>query len=416
MGGAVATLNALPRVVPILHSGPGCSLAIGLGQISPGGLKGSSYMVTPPCSVMLEREVVFGGLTRLSETISGAIDLFDADVYCVLGSCTAAIIGEDAESVVSEHRNNGNPVLYVDSAGFTGDTYFGYNMVLAALARHLPAPSVSIPAPPLAVNVFGIVPNQDLYWQGNLREIRRVLAGVGIHANIFFGTREGVKEFRESAQAAANIILSPWLASEAEEYYASVHGIPALRFDSYPIGPTETSKFLRAAARALHVAHDTVETWIAAEELSVYEQFAAFSGVAMQEHIALVGDAHTAIATLRFLVNDMGHIPTLVIITDNINEEASQARIQAVLQDVEYRKPPDVYFENDQWNIQSILRRRRDDVTQLYGSSLDREIAGDLQLKFVGHFFPNTDKLVLDKGYAGYNGCLRLLEDTYSRY
>jgi nitrogenase molybdenum-iron protein beta chain len=414
LGGAFATLLAIERVTPILHSGPGCSQMTHLGQINQGGFKTESYMVSPPCSVMLEKEIVFGGTERLRETIKGALEIFDADLFFVLTGCTAGIIGDDVQSVVAEFQNEKQPVIFADTAGFKGDTYAGYETALNTLLQTF----ASEPSPkkePLTVNIFGLVPYQDLYWQGTLNEIKRILSRLGVKAHTFFGVQQRIHSFREAAHAGLNLIFSPWLATETEEFFRERHGIPSLRFDSYPIGPTATTKFVRLVGEALALDSALVEAVILDEEEYVYSFLATIAGTFSQNQFALIGDANTVIATMKFLVNDYGQIPIVAIVTDQLESEPARQAIANAVTDLEYERLPAVVFAADQWQIKEEIRARAADLTQLYGSALDREIAAELGLNYVNHSFPTSEKLIFDKSYAGYKGCLRLLEDVLSK-
>ncbi len=65
--GALQSVVAIPRAVPILHSGPGCGDMIkGFFERSTGYAGGD----TSPCTNFSEKDVVFGGIDRLREIIS----------------------------------------------------------------------------------------------------------------------------------------------------------------------------------------------------------------------------------------------------------------------------------------------------------------------------------------------------------
>jgi nitrogenase molybdenum-iron protein beta chain len=90
------------------------------------------------------------------------------------------------------------------------------------------------------------------------------------------------------------------------------------------------------------------------------------------------------------------------------------AAVTAAIQNLEYHAPPEVVFESDQWHIRALIAARKDELTQLYGSQLDRPTAMENKLIFVNHTFPNGEKLVLDKALAGYRGCLSFIEDSFN--
>ena len=60
--GAIQTVIAIPRAVPILHSGPGCGeMVAGFFERSRGYAGGD----TSPCTNFNEKDVVFGGIEKL---------------------------------------------------------------------------------------------------------------------------------------------------------------------------------------------------------------------------------------------------------------------------------------------------------------------------------------------------------------
>ena len=75
--GALQSVVAIPRAVPILHSGPGCGNMIqGFFERSTGYAGGS----TSPCTNFTEKEVVFGGTDRLRENIANTYKIGRAHV------------------------------------------------------------------------------------------------------------------------------------------------------------------------------------------------------------------------------------------------------------------------------------------------------------------------------------------------
>jgi nitrogenase molybdenum-iron protein beta chain len=278
--------------------------------------------------------------------------------------------------------------------------------------------AVSAQKEPLTVNVFGVVPTQDLYWHGNLRELQRLLAGIGVKANVFFGIgQDSLAQFRSAGRASLNLFLSAWVGRGTERLLREKHGIQSLRFDSYPIGPTETTKFLRAVAAALGADSERAERFIWQEEDYVYD---FFSGLAMfssmRQHIAFVGDANTIVAAQRFLVNDFSQIPELAVVTDRIDEDEDRVAVTKAIQEVENHRTPDVIFETDQWYIRQTVENYRENITKLYGSGLDRLIAQENRLGYFNLTFPSVGKLVLDRAFAGYRGCIAFVEDSINRW
>ena len=79
--GALQSVVAIPRAVPILHSGPGCGEMIqGFFERSSGYAGGS----TSPCTNFSEKEVVFGGIDRLREIVTNTDKVLDTDLQVIL--------------------------------------------------------------------------------------------------------------------------------------------------------------------------------------------------------------------------------------------------------------------------------------------------------------------------------------------
>ena len=89
------------------------------------------YLLTVYTSTVLART------QRLRETIKGSLEIMDGDYYAVLTGCSMGINGDDVDSVVKEFEASPYPIASIDTAGFRGDTYTGYNMALLATVKKL---------------------------------------------------------------------------------------------------------------------------------------------------------------------------------------------------------------------------------------------------------------------------------------
>lgn len=125
LGGALGTLNALPRVIPVIHAAAGCGGNIANAQNAAAGYLGSGYCggLAVPSSNVYEKEIVFGGEERLAEQISNTLKLVDGDLYFVVSGCMTEMIGDDIQAVVKQFRGQGIPVLGADTGGIRGNSY-----------------------------------------------------------------------------------------------------------------------------------------------------------------------------------------------------------------------------------------------------------------------------------------------------
>jgi nitrogenase molybdenum-iron protein beta chain len=412
LGGINAVLGAVDRVCPIFHSGPGCCMQTTAGEAGQAGGKSPYFVsgVSIPCSNMLEKEVVFGGLDKLRSTIKGSVEVIDAEAYFILTGCTAGIIGDDIVSVAEEFRNEGISIYPIETPGFAGNSEYGYETVFKTFLDEIV--EEGRPKQSNLVNLLGIIPNHDPYWSGNFEELTRILRKLGLEVNTFFTEHQGIENIKNSSAAALNIIVNPWLLKDATRIYEERFRVPSLRIEGLPIGATDSTEFIRQVALALDLDKNLVEKVIAEEEDYVYSYLETAIGALSWKRFAVVGDSNTAIGLTRYLANDYSFTPILTIITEPMFREEDKDRIRRRLTELEYAKPPVVIFEPDQYKLTKVLKEH-EEITLLIGSTNEREIALQKDIQCSVITFPITDRLIFNRTYAGYRGSLTLIEDLY---
>ena len=413
LAGINSVLGAIDRVCPIYHSGPGCCMQTTAADQGQSGHKSSRFVsfVSLPSTNMLEKEVVFGGTEKLRTTVQGAIDIIDADAYFVLTGCTAGIIGDDIVSVTEEFQDKGYSVYPIETPGFVGDSNLGYETVWTTMINQVIEEDV--PKDDKLVNIFGIIPYHDPFWSGALEEIDRILSALGLKVNTFFTKHQGIETIRKCSGAALNIIINPWLFKGPAKKMEQKFGIPSIRVPGLFVGATDTTKFVRQVAEAMHLDQEIVDKVIAAEEEYVYDYLAQSVGVVSWKRFAVVADANNAVGITRYLANDFSFTPVLVIVSEPLFRQEDKDRIVAQIEDLEYAKPPKVIFASDQYEINQALREEEEEITLLIGSSNEREVALEKDIQFILAAFPMNERLVFNRTYAGYRGSLTLTEDLY---
>lgn len=413
LAGINSVLGAIDRVCPIYHSGPGCCMQTTAADQGQSGHKSSRFVssVSLPSTNMLEKEVVFGGTEKLRTTVQGAIDIIDADAYFVLTGCTAGIIGDDIVSVTEEFQDKGYSVYPIETPGFVGDSNLGYETVWTTMINQVIEEDV--PKDDKLVNIFGIIPYHDPFWSGALEEIDRILSALGLKVNTFFTKHQGIETIRKCSGAALNIIINPWLFKGPAKKMEQKFGIPSIRVPGLFVGATDTTKFVRQVAEAMHLDQEIVDKVIAAEEEYVYDYLAQSVGGVSWKRIAVVADANNAVGITRYLANDFSFTPVLVIVSEPLFRQEDKDRIVAQIEDLEYAKPPKVIFASDQYEINQALREEEEEITLLIGSSNEREVALEKDIQFILAAFPMNERLVFNRTYAGYRGSLTFTEDLY---
>jgi nitrogenase molybdenum-iron protein beta chain len=163
-------------------------------------------------------------------------------------------------------------VIFSETSGFKGNTYKGYDLALRSLVDQLVLPAEKKTKG--LVNLFGVVPSQNAFWQGDINEIVRLLNRIGAKVNLS-GNGDSIEKIRRAGEAELNIVLSLNTGLSTAELFKEKCQVPYLKYPM-PIG-AETGKFLRTVAEALDLDRDLVEKVIREEEEEFWKYLIQFS-------------------------------------------------------------------------------------------------------------------------------------------
>lgn len=422
LGGALETITSLPGAVPIIHAASGCGGNL-FGSQQLGGLYGAGYCggLAMPSSNVSENEIIFGGEERLKEQITKTLELIEGEIFIVVTGCMTEIIGDDPNTVLNQLDQSDKPVLAVNTGGFKGNSYHGYDLVLEALFKKY------VPVSPVKeknlVNIWGLVPGQDPFFRGDLEEIKRLLALLGIKTNTFFGYDEAHENLRQAGRASANIVLSKVYGIEAAAAFEEKHGTP-FTAEYLPVGAAASAEFLYRIAGFLGIDRRLAERVVDEEKKTYYAYIERVADVYLDsdlQHYAIVAaNANYSYPVTRFLSEDIGWIPELSVITDSLTD-AQKEVLENSYEGLNHFSGQ-LVFEKDTSEIQrhfSVHRKLYSDERYFHnlsplfilGSSFETALADDLKAKSLSISFPVLNRAVLDKGYAGFRGGLHLFED-----
>ncbi len=428
--GAMQTVQAITRAIPILHAGPGCAQKLS-------DTTGSSGYFSPnifPCTSINEKDVVFGGTKKLYTTIDNALKVIDADLYVVLTGCIPEIVGDDTGEIVSQfgqydqesrfEEAGGNPedfqykpVIYASTAGFKGNNYYGHEQVIDAIIDQYLKKSDKRRKG--LVNIWADVPYQDLFWLGNIRELEKLVAEIGLTPNTIFGYNRGIENINRIPEAEFNLLVSPWVSLKNVKKMERKLGIPYLHYPTLPIGAYETSKFLREVGAFAEVDPEKTEAVITEHENYYYYLIERYADLFLENRVinkefSVVADAQYALGITKFLANDLGLIPAKQFITDD-TPKAYRSAIEEEFKKLNYNLQAEVAFETDSYKIhQEIREHDYHGYPLILGGYYDKELTEELKGNFLNIAWPVQDKVVLDDFYAGYTGGIRLIEDIYT--
>ncbi|MDF2924039.1 MAG: oxidoreductase/nitrogenase component 1 [Paenibacillaceae bacterium] len=412
--GAVQTVKAIEGAVPVIHSTAGCGVQQYWGGSTLSGCSGSGYSggLGIPSTNVMERQVVFGGTSRLREQLKNTLKVKKGDFYIVLSGCTTELVGDDIPAMTKELHDQSYKAAHISTPGFKGHVHDGYTATVKGILQQfdkisdgrLPGKNGRL------VNLFGIIPEQDVHWQGNLAGLADALSSIDVSANVLFGPGAGVEEWSSIPGAALNLSFSAY-GIEICRWLEERFGIPYLAFDSYPVGAGQSAELLRRVAEALKLEQTAVEEQLQRREreeryhirniLDVYSRFD------FQRRTALVGDSGVVLGIARFLADPLGLLPVKVIVTDPLNAAARSALSREWSRT---GQQAELIFEADALRIEAILQESG--IELVAGSSIEEAVALRNGIPFVPVAFPVSNRVVLRKGYSGYNGAITLLEDV----
>ncbi len=427
LGGALSTMRAISKAVPIIHAASGCGYnlynAINAGSAYLGG--GYCGATSLPSSNVAEKEIVFGGESRLEEEISTTLEVMDADLFVVLSGCMVEMIGDDIDSVVKRFENSDKPVIAISTPSFKGNSYYGYDLLIEGLVNNYIEPAGE--KLDKTVNILGIVPGGDVFWKGNLKEIKRVLSLIGVKANTLFGEGEGLNDIRRSSASALNIVLSEIYGVKAAQSYEEKFSIPYLT-RQVPIGYLQTESFLREIGRYFGVSEEAVEKALETERIIYYDYFERFTDIYtdadLQRYAVVVGDANYAPSVTRFISDELGWIPKLSVITDILTDK-QKSGLEKNYENLDSGLKVHVKFETNTAAIGKFLREAWEpnknqkyydafSPAVVFGSIMEKGLAGSLNAPLITVSYPVTNRIVLNRTYVGFNGGLSLTEDALS--
>ena len=424
LAGALSLLRAIPRAIPIIHSSTGCGFNCYNGTNSGSGYLGGGYCggTATPSSNVVERHVVFGGEDRLREQIKSTLEVMDGDLYAVVTGCMVEMIGDDVQSVAQEFQDEDKPVIAVNTPSFQGNSYHGYELLFTALVQEIVEKAETVN--PNKVNVLGVVPGEDVFYKGNLREIKRVLSLLGLEVNTFIGEGETLDNFKQAGDAALNIVLSDVHGVKTAQEFQRIHQIPYIT-TGLPIGYFQTAEFLHQVAEQLHIPAETVEAALKPERTAYFDYFERiadiYNDIDLQRYIVVVGDSNYAPPLSRFATDELGWLPVLTVVTDFL-ENHHKADLEKRFLNWESGLQPAVRFDTDAASVRHYLKEiwPKDHNSRYFdalgpgfilGSVIEKDLADEFQFGFLPVTFPVTNRVIFNRSYAGFRGGLTLTED-----
>jgi nitrogenase molybdenum-iron protein beta chain len=404
--GALQTVTQIEGVIPIVHSTSGCAIQHFYAARAGGGaspyLSGSEI----PASNIYEKQVIFGGASRLREQMKNTTKVFEGKLYLVLAGCESEMVGDDVSSMTAELAEQGVPVIYYESAGFKGNTCDGYEGVIDAMFTQLPQIiKVSASTDERLINILGVIPGQDLCWQGNLLEIQRIFASIDIRVNTFFGYGQRLENWKQAYQAKLTVVVSSWGLKAAQKLQAC-YDIPYIEVLGAFLGETETTAFIQKIAALLSADTSKIELYLTEERQrfvhalrQIQEYYFTYR---FQKKFAIIGDEGIILRYGTFLMNTLGMELKTAVVTDARETDDDLKPSEDLIK----LGASNLCFSKDTKEIAKLLLHTKPEL--LFGSAF--ELCLNIPQMVVS--YPSNAPVILRRCDIGYTGALCVMEDV----
>jgi len=412
--GAIQTITQIQGVVPILHTTPGCGLQHDIAKKVGSAFAAYVQGYEIPSSNVYEKQIIFGGTSRLREQIKNTVKVMKGDLYVTLSGCESEMVGDDSISMTQEIVDQGEKAINYRAPGFKGDQYIGYEGIVSTLIDKLPSVYENVEEESsdnrIKVNILGIIPVQDIYWQGNLDEIQRVLQSLGIKVNKLLGYKQSIDNWRRMNTANLNVVVSKW-GIEAAKKLKKLYHTPYIVVDNLGMGPDAMELLVDQVAKEIPIQVDIARDFFREEKQRfryALKQIAEYYyDYDFQKSVVIVGDESTTIRYADFLTRYLGMEILAIIITDFVGEETKQEPSE-YLRSLAY----DIYYKKDTREVSQIIEEANPEL--VLGSSLEEEIARSLGAYHYTISYPAYNKVIISSCNVGYEGGIGLIENLSS--
>lgn len=412
--GAVMFAFGIKGALPLLHAGPGCSFTAYYGQILHSG---EVYPFAN--SAICSKEVIFGGEKALKNAIESAGEVHRPDIIVTIPGCQPLTIGDDVQEVVRSLEKSMQPVELVNagSGGYEGNLYDGF--VKAGLA-FLEKFCQTAPVRSKRVNIIGLPAHINVYWKGDIIEIRDLLSSLGLEIGCFFPGDADLASIRQIPSAELNLVVDEQTGVEMARYLESRFGTPYIipEYGSL-IGTDNTLAFLfeiierlglnrglqnvvkEKRNRALQMASQGYPLWC---EL-IQHAFNTF---------AVSAPASMAIGLSRLLMTELGMEPKLI----NLNATFAGARDKLVeLMETHGNGFDPLILENaDDYHINESFGDNWPSIILGKGTTLKSDAFLNDTRAYMSVAYPALDRLITyTRPVMGFSGVPALLDDILNR-
>lgn len=244
LGCRVVICGQIKNVIHLVHSPVGCAYYSWDYRVDSEG-----YCLTTD---MQEKDIVFGGETKLFDAVIMAVKEFDADAVFVYETCSTGIIGDDIQAVAKMASEvTGKPVIAFTCAGFRGISQNAGHKIANTKLFELVGTGELDECSDYTVNVIGDFNAKDT------KSIERMLNRLGIHVVCSFTADATLDRIRAMHRAKLNLVHCSRSSIFMAEMMQEKFGTPYIEVNFF--GIENCCESLRRTCEALGICGDEVE-------------------------------------------------------------------------------------------------------------------------------------------------------------
>lgn len=344
------------------------------------------------CTDLREKDVIFGGITKLGASLEELIELHHPKAAFVYTTCIVGVIGDDVEGICKEMSlKKGIPVIPVQAPGFQGSKKDGYRIACESLFQLVG--TQNRPIPQYSINILG-----DFNLAGELWILLKYYKRMGIYVNATITGDGRIDDICNAHNASLNVVQCSGSMMHLAKMMKEKYGTPFMRVSYFGIEDMsdalyEVANFFKSE-ELLDRARDIVKEELAdlLPALAPYKK--ALSG---KKAAIYVGGAFKAISLIKAL--RLIGIKT-VIVGSQTGDKDDYELIQQLCD-------PDTIIVDDSNPVElsAFVKEKKADL--FIGGVKERPIAYKIGLGFCDHNHERKEAL------AGYEGMLNFAKEVY---
>ena len=360
--GAFRACSGIKDAIVINHVPIGCDWGVSIFK----NASNHREMRKHACTVLDERDVVFGGEDKLKKALKRADMLYDTPLLIVLAGDVPSIIGDDIDSVIKSASID-KEVIWMEAAGFKGTMREGYEDALLCMAKLMRERNTCKGS----INIIGLC-RDDYKFDADIKEIKQLINDAGIKINCIMSSCS-VDELKNAPAAELNVVVGQGI--KLAKFMKNEFSIPYVEVN-YPYGLEGTGRFVSTICENLGKEYESHQT----ANLKPFEMMYLYMQELYATPVSIIGDMH-AKSMSDFLEEELGF-------------------------DIRVRSS----FEDNYHEFEKKVRES--DTSIIFGSSFERNIAKEMKIPLIRFNYPVFDQICAydDAPFAGFKGAVCLTE------